>query len=113
MPAPPLSCVLASPPSQEVFPSAHYYKRAGFPLKKIVDFVAKRDFTDVVVFNEDRKLVNAMLVVHLPDGPTARFRLSNLVLGKDIKVGSGGSAACLASLRLPTCRNTYRKNSIV
>ena len=27
-----------------------------------------------------------MLVVHLPDGPTARFRLSNLKLGKDIKV---------------------------
>lgn len=39
-----------------------------------------------MVFNEDRKKVNAMLVVHLPDGPTARFRLSSLVLGKDIKV---------------------------
>jgi ribosome production factor 1 len=69
----------------EVFPSAQYYKRAGFPLKKIVEFASKRDYTDVVVFNEDRKQVNAMLVVHLPDGPTARFRLSNLVLGKDIK----------------------------
>lgn len=69
----------------EVFPSAQYYKRAGFPLKKIVEFAAKKDYTDVVVFNEDRKQVNAMLVVHLPDGPTARFRLSNLILGKDIK----------------------------
>jgi hypothetical protein len=31
-----------------------------------------------------------MLLVHLPDGPTARFRLSSLVLGKDIKVGGKG-----------------------
>lgn len=36
------------------------------------------------------KMVNAMLVIHLPDGPTARFRLSNLKLGKDIKVGGKG-----------------------
>lgn len=39
------------------------------------------------VFNEDRKQVNGLLLVHLPDGPTAQFRLSNLVLGVDIKVG--------------------------
>jgi ribosome production factor 1 len=38
------------------------------------------------VFNEDRKSINGMLLVHLPDGPTAQFRLSNLVLSKDIKV---------------------------
>eukprot|EP00887_Chlorella_sp_A99_P000546 scaffold17.g546.t1 len=29
--------------------------------------------------------INGLLLVHLPDGPTARFRLSNLVLGQDIK----------------------------
>lgn len=39
------------------------------------------------VFNEDRKQINGLLLVHLPDGPTARFRLSNLVLSDDIKVG--------------------------
>lgn len=74
---------------QEVFPTAQYYKRAGYPLKKIVKFAAAREYTDVVVFNEDRKSINAMLVVHLPDGPTARFRLSSLKLGKDIKARHG------------------------
>ena len=39
-----------------------------------------------MVFNEDRKNINGMLLIHLPDGPTAQFRLSNLVLSKDIKV---------------------------
>lgn len=28
-----------------------------------------------------------MLHVHLPDGPTAHYKISNMVLGKDIKVG--------------------------
>jgi hypothetical protein len=40
--------------------------------------------------------VNGLLHVHLADGPTAHFRISNLVLGQDIKVGQG-SAACSAS----------------
>lgn len=68
-----------------VLPCATYYERQGFPLKKIVQYASNRDFTDLVVFNEDRKQINGLLLVHLPDGPTARFRLSNLVLGQDIK----------------------------
>lgn len=45
------------------------------------------------VFNEDRKQINGLLLVHLPDGPTAQFRLSNLVLSTDIKVGDRESTA--------------------
>ncbi|KAG2500317.1 hypothetical protein HYH03_001893 [Edaphochlamys debaryana] len=69
----------------EVLPCAEYYKRNGFPLKKIVKFAANREYTDLLVFNEDRKQINGLLMVHLPDGPTAHFRLSNLKLGADIK----------------------------
>ncbi|EFJ47652.1 hypothetical protein VOLCADRAFT_42845, partial [Volvox carteri f. nagariensis] len=72
----------------ELLPCAEYYKRNGFPLKKIVKFAANRDYTDLLVVNEDRKqagIINGLLLVHLPDGPTAHFRLSNLKLGKDIK----------------------------
>ena len=38
-----------------------------------------------MVFNEDRKGVNGLLLVHLAEGPTAHFKISNLVLGRDIK----------------------------
>ena len=69
----------------EVFPAATYYKRKGYHLKKIIDYASNREFTDLVVFNEDRKKVNGMLVIHLPAGPTATFRLSSLVLSSDIK----------------------------
>ncbi|PSC71393.1 Ribosome production factor 1 isoform A [Micractinium conductrix] len=69
----------------EVLPCATYYKRQGYPLKKIVEYAKNRDFTDLMVFNEDRKQINGLLLVHLPDGPTAQFRMSNLVLSADIK----------------------------
>ena len=42
---------------QEVLPHAEYYKRSGFPLKKIVKFASNRDFTDLIVFNEDNRQV--------------------------------------------------------
>eukprot|EP00775_Hariotina_reticulata_P008898 gene8898-9075_t len=69
----------------EVLPCAEYYKRGGFSIKKIVQFASARHYTDLLVFNEDRKEVNGLLHVHLPDGPTAHFRISNMVLGQDIK----------------------------
>lgn len=69
----------------EVLPAATYYKRSGFPLKKIIEYASNRGFTDLAVFNEDRKNINGLLLVHLPNGPTAQFRLSNLVLSKEIK----------------------------
>eukprot|EP00873_Tetraselmis_striata_P029893 jgi/Tetstr1/450157/TSEL_037199.t1 len=58
------------------FPLAEYYKRGGYQVKQIVKFASNRDYSDVVI--------NGMLVVHLPDGPTAHFRLSNLKLSEDI-----------------------------
>ena len=58
----------------------------GYALKKIVKYASNREFTDLLVFNEDRKKVNGLLHVHLPDGPTAHYKLSNLVLSRDIKV---------------------------
>ncbi|KAF6265572.1 anticodon-binding protein [Scenedesmus sp. NREL 46B-D3] len=69
----------------EVLPCAEYYKRQGFSLKKVVGFAAGRDYSDLLVFNEDRKEVNGLLHVHLPDGPTAHYRISSLVLGQDIQ----------------------------
>eukprot|EP00963_Diacronema_lutheri_P003358 scaffold281_cov318-Pavlova_lutheri.AAC.41 len=68
-----------------VFPDATYYKRNNYEIKKMCEYASKRGFTDLVVINEDRKNINGMLVVHLPEGPTAYFRLSSLKLSKEIK----------------------------
>ena len=50
-------------------------------------YATARGFTDVIVFNENCKHVNGLLLIHLPAGPTAHFKLSSLKLSKDIKVG--------------------------
>lgn len=74
----------------QVLPHAAYYKRRGYPLKKIIPWAAQRGFTDALVVHEDRKIVNDLLLVHLPGGPTAHFKLTNLKLNKEIKVQLGG-----------------------
>jgi len=80
-----------------VFPNATYRDRMKFPVPRIVEFAKNRDFTDVLVFNEDRGVINILsllsislnlliflnflshgaLFIHLPDGPTAYFKYVN------------------------------------
>ncbi|CAD7693460.1 unnamed protein product [Nyctereutes procyonoides] len=44
-----------------------------------------RDFTDLIVINEDRKIPNGLILSHLPSGPTAHFKMSSVRLRKEIK----------------------------
>ncbi|CAL5346424.1 unnamed protein product [Camellia sinensis] len=68
-----------------VIPNAHYYKRGTYDLKKIVEYARKNDFTSIIVVHTNRREPDALLVIGLPDGPTAHFKLSKLVLRKDLK----------------------------
>ncbi|CAL9149829.1 unnamed protein product [Musa hybrid cultivar] len=68
-----------------VIPNAHYHKRGTYELKKIVEYAKNKDFTSVMVVHSNRREPDALLIINLPDGPTAHFKLSKLVLRKDIK----------------------------
>ncbi|XP_028795787.1 ribosome production factor 1 [Neltuma alba] len=68
-----------------VIPNAHYYKRGTYDLKKIVEYANKKDFTSIIVVHTNRREPDALLIIGLPDGPTAHFKLSRLILRKDIK----------------------------
>lgn len=57
-------------------PNSEFFSRHDQDLKKIIDKAKGRDYTDVVVINEDRKKPNAMIISHLPDGPTLHFKLT-------------------------------------
>jgi len=67
-----------------VFPNSFYYARKNFTIQQILTAARKRDYTDLLIFNEDKKTINALTHVHLPEGPTAYYKLTNLVLSKDI-----------------------------
>lgn len=75
--------VLSAPP-----PPLSYYSRLrwGAELKKIIPEAIERDFTDILVVNEDQKRPNGLLAIHLPSGPTAHFKLTSFKRGYDIKV---------------------------
>lgn len=74
----------------ETLPNATFYGRKAFGVAQIISYATARGFTNVAFFNEGRKFskgarLDALLLVHLPTGPTAHFRLSNAVLTADIK----------------------------
>uniref|UniRef100_A0ACB8F3G1 Ribosome production factor 1 n=1 Tax=Sphaerodactylus townsendi TaxID=933632 RepID=A0ACB8F3G1_9SAUR len=66
-------------------PNSHVYYRRGLALKRIIPQCISRDFTDLIVINEDRKIPNGLVLSHLPDGPTAHFKMSSVRLRKEIK----------------------------
>ncbi|KAJ3376179.1 Ribosome production factor 1 [Allomyces arbusculus] len=70
-----------------LFPTAEVRKRGTFDIKDIVKFCTNREFTDLVIIHEDKKQdgPNAVIFIHLPDGPTAYFKLSNVRLSKEIQ----------------------------
>nr|CAG4641871.1 EOG090X09U6 [Eurycercus lamellatus] len=69
----------------KIFPNSECQWRKRSSVKKMIKSAKEKDYTDVVVVNEDRRSPNGILVSHLPDGPTAYFKISNVKLTKDMK----------------------------
>ncbi|KAK7100591.1 ribosome production factor 1-like [Littorina saxatilis] len=76
---------------KKIIPNSTVFYRRGLDLKKIIPQAMSRSFTDIVVINENMKVPNALVVTHLPDGPTAHFRMSNVKLTTEIKGTDGMS----------------------
>ncbi|KAI6211540.1 Brix domain containing protein [Aphelenchoides besseyi] len=71
-------------------PDSEFLPRKNASIKKIVKDAISRDYTDIVVVHEDNKKPNGLIVCHLPEGPTAYFKINSLKFSKDIK-GVGDS----------------------
>ena len=71
------------------YPICFYSRlRWGAELKKVIPEAVERDFTDILVVNEDQKRPNGLVAIHLPSGPTAHFKLTGFKRGYDIRVYS-------------------------
>jgi len=73
-----------------VVPNAYYHARRAYHVQEVIKHAVARGFTDLLVFNENRKFgrgakVNGLLHVHLPVGPSCLYRLSSLALTKTIR----------------------------
>ena len=81
-----------------MIPKSEPMWRKNTSFKKIVRQAIENGFTDVVVVNEDNRTPNGLVVSHLPNGPTAHFKLSNVKITKDIKVSRVFFTAVLAAV---------------
>ncbi|KAJ3484888.1 hypothetical protein NLI96_g5331 [Meripilus lineatus] len=70
-----------------VFPGAELIRRKkgkGFEMGRIAGWAADREYSHLVVVNEDMKKPNALTIVYLPSGPTAYFKLTSIEHCKQI-----------------------------
>ncbi len=66
-------------------PQCEYRARGAISLKQIVSAASERGYTNLLVFTEKNKRPQSLWFVKLPIGPTARFKLTSLILPKRIK----------------------------
>ena len=71
----------------QLFPNSHYIRRTAhysghkYSVREISGFAADRDFTTVIVLEENQKRPSGFTTVHLPTGPTFHFSVNNWVAG--------------------------------
>ena len=63
--------------------SSHRYSHK-FSVRDIASFASNRNYTAVIVLKEDQKKPTGLTFVHLPQGPTFHFSISNWVEGKKL-----------------------------
>lgn len=68
-----------------IVPNSTITLRNRMTAKKLCQSAIRENFTDMVIIHEDNKEPNGLLVIHLPDGPTAHFKLSNVKLTNELR----------------------------
>jgi len=71
-----------------VIPNAEVRLRNFSSIKRAAREATKRGFTDLIVINEDKAkkvVANGLLHVHLPDGPSALYRMSSVKLSAHMR----------------------------
>mmetsp|Transcript_38926 Transcript_38926/g.77267 ORF Transcript_38926/g.77267 Transcript_38926/m.77267 type:complete len:337 (+) Transcript_38926:82-1092(+) len=83
-----------------VIPNTFYYPRRDFQFKKVCEYAANKDFTDVLLFHENKKVIQGVYITHLPEGPTSYWRITRLKMGAEMKGGA-------------TCNSTHNPELIL
>jgi len=68
-----------------VIPNLHYFRRRTYSYAQIIEFCKNRGYTDVIVVTENHEKITGLYVSHLPNGPTAHFKVSNVLFRHQIR----------------------------
>uniref|UniRef100_A0A915DNL1 Brix domain-containing protein n=1 Tax=Ditylenchus dipsaci TaxID=166011 RepID=A0A915DNL1_9BILA len=77
---------------RKCIPNTEIFTRKNVAIKRIVKQAIEKQFTDLVIVHEDNKRPNGIIISHLPEGPTAYFKINTLEYTKQIK-GHGESTS--------------------
>ncbi|XP_003388705.2 PREDICTED: ribosome production factor 1-like [Amphimedon queenslandica] len=69
----------------DCIPNSDMKWRRGSEIKSIIPEAIERDYTDIIIIEENRKIPSGLWLIHLPEGPTAYFKLTNYKRGREIK----------------------------
>lgn len=69
----------------DMVPNSFYYERKEYHLKQICEWANNKRFTHLFVLGEKHKVCTGMVVSHLPVGPTAYFRVTNVKRAEEIR----------------------------
>ncbi|RLV96173.1 Ribosome production factor 1 [Spathaspora sp. JA1] len=84
----------------DFLPNTTFIKRKKeYSMKEIAKFASNREYSDLLVINEDKKKVTGLTFIHLPEGPTFYFSITSIVDGKRIK-GHGNATNHIPELVL-------------
>ncbi|XP_044727717.1 U3 small nucleolar ribonucleoprotein protein IMP4 [Chrysoperla carnea] len=67
-----------------IFPNAQRMNRGNYEMKQLVNACRANDVTDFIIVHEHRGVPDALVICHLPYGPTAYFNMSDVVMRHDI-----------------------------
>ncbi|EGR28584.1 RNA processing factor 1, putative [Ichthyophthirius multifiliis] len=70
---------------KNTFPNSHYYPRKALKIKQICEEAPSKGYTDVMIWREHKRQVNELILIHLPKGPTAIFKVTSDKLNYEIQ----------------------------
>lgn len=94
----------------ELFENIKFIKRKrNYSMKDMAKLSSKRDYTHLIVVNEDKKNINGVTFIHLPEGPTYYFSVSSYVEGKKLS-GHGNATSHIPELILKNFNTSLGKS---
>ncbi|KAK4685782.1 U3 small nucleolar ribonucleoprotein IMP4, partial [Tremellales sp. Uapishka_1] len=78
-------------PPQElrlIFPNSYRINRGNYVIRDLVSSCTANNVTDLLLVHEHRGVPDALIICHLPHGPTLSLTLHNVVLRHDISSNS-------------------------
>lgn len=76
-----------------VFPNAHRLNRGNSTMGDLLPACLANNVTDLVIVHEHRGVPDAMIISHLPHGPTLSMTLHNVVLRHDVSSNASSTVS--------------------